>query len=421
LYDPVNETWYIDFLLTFEPGEKELILKFTLENYEDRLVTKMLSVINIPMQLEAEEPLNELVYIGSPYTFRLFLNDTYHNGAGVQHANLDWRISGTLPTGAITWTEDEAHPGYYIVTVSWQVPASGTVTFQASKNLYQSPQLQHYFNLDYHPTTRLLMTVGTVGGVILAIAIVGWALWARVFSIPWEVRRMRGLAKKVERDQSFKLSKKDRKHFRPRETTVETTVTNAMAPIGVAVSTAMLPTTKELVEVSATEEDIMGELDKIPGLGAEEKTVLAQEMRKIPRKDRVWFLDDLRRQMGERRMDFLTSRAPTPAPAPVVRAEVAAPKPGLAEAPKPVPPEKPVKPKEKVEKPKERVAPTVRPREERVAPAPTDALEAEIRRELDKIPGLSAEEKTALLEHLKYLTPEERRATYQSLRQTADK
>jgi len=125
--------------------------------------------------------------------------------------------------------------------------------------------------------------------------------------------------------------------------------------------------------------------------------------------------------MGERRMDFLTTKTATPAP--TVRAEAAA-KPAPVEAPKPVTPTKAGKPKEKAEKPekpKERVAPTVRPREEHVAPSPTDVVEAEIRRELDKIPGLTADEKSALMEHLRYLTPEERRATYQSLRQTADK
>jgi hypothetical protein len=45
---------------------------------------------------------------------------------------------------------------------------------------------------------------------------------------------------------------------------------------------------------------------------------------------------------------------------------------------------------------------------------------AEIRRELNKIPGLSSEEKEALVDHLQYLSKEERQATYRSLRMSAD-
>jgi hypothetical protein len=369
------------------------------------------------------------IYIGAAFDIEVLLWDTWHN-RGVEGAALTLP-SWWTPTGNKTW--EELGDGYYVIhglrSSLGEVLMEFSVTATKEEPLKHQPtSISKRITLDfkYSPQFILMTWGGSAAAVLLVLLLVSWLLWARVFSIPWEVRRMRGLAKKVERDQSFELSGKDRKHFRDRPIAVEDTVGKAMAPVGVAVTAAMLPTTKELVEVSATEEDIMGELDKIPGLGAEEKTVLAQEMRKIPRKDRVWFLDDLRRQMGERRMDFLTGRTPTPAPAPTVRAEAAA-KPALVEAPKPVTPAKPVKPKEKgekpekPEKPKERVAPTVRPREEHVAPPPTDALEVEIRRELDKIPGLSAEEKTALLEHLRYLTPEERRATYQSLRQTADK
>jgi hypothetical protein len=395
------------------------------------------TVIAIPTELRLERVTGYAyntstayaVYIGAAYDVHVLLWDTFH-GVGVEGANL------TLPSwwtarGPPMW--EDLGSGHYVI--HGMRAALGEVELElaitANKELpfpYLPATFSRTIMIDfrYSPTFVLITWGGSAAAIILVALLVGWLLWARVFSIPWEVRRMRSLAKKVGRDQTFELSGKDRKHFRAREVKVEDTVGKAMTTIGVPVTAAMLPTTTEVAEVSATEEDLMGELDKIPGLGAEEKAVLSQEMRKIPRKDRIWFLDDLRRQMGERRMDFLTTKTPTPAPAPTVRAAAAA-KPALVEAPKPVTPTKPGKPKEKVEKPekpekpKERVAPTVRPREEHVAPPPTDALETEIRRELDKIPGLTADEKNALLEHLKYLTPEERRATYQSLRQTADK
>ena len=188
-----------------------------------------------------------------------------------------------------------------------------------------------------------------------------------------------------------------------------------MAPIGIATTAAMIPTTEEVEEVTATEEDIMGELDKIPGLGPEEKTVLAEEMRKIPRKDRIWFLDDLRKQMGQRRMDFLTTREQPMRPEPV-QEKTAPPVPEEPELEK-VKPKEPPPSKALME---DRTAPTVLPPDLQPAPAAAPAVIAEIRRELDKIPGLSKQEKTALVDHLQYLSKEERQATYRSLRMSAD-
>lgn len=421
-------------------GVHRVNILLTKTNYVGQSFQTPFTVIPIPTELRLEGVTGQAynsstiytVYVGAAYDVRVLVWDTFH-GVGVEGANL------TLPSwmGQAPSMWEDLGGGHYVI--HGMRGTLGEVELQlaitANKELpfpYVPATFSRTIMIDfrYSPTFVLITWGGSAAAIILVALLVGWLLWIRVFSIPWEVRRMRSLAKKVDRDQTFELSGKDRKHFRDRPVAVEDTVGKAMSPVGVAVTAAMLPTTKELVEVSATEEDLMGDLDKIPGLGAEEKAVLAQEMRKIPRKDRVWFLDDLRRQMGERRMDFLTTKTPTPAPAPLVRAEAAA-KPGLVEAPKPVTPAaKAAKPKEKVEKPekaekpekpKERVAPTVRPKEEHIAPPPTDAVEAEIRRELDKIPGLTKDEKNALLEHLKYLTPEERRATYQSLRQTADK
>ena len=189
-----------------------------------------------------------------------------------------------------------------------------------------------------------------------------------------------------------------------------------MAPIGVATTPAMIPTLEEVEEVTATEEDIMSELNKIPGLGPEEKAVLADEMRKIPRKDRIWFLDDLRRQMGQRRMDFLTQREPTSTPE--------APPEPVPEVPPPEE-EAPALEEVKPEEPppaitEDRTAPTVLPPELQLAPTADPTVIAEIRRELSKIPGLSDEEKDALVDHLQHLSREERQSTYRSLKMSAE-
>ena len=255
-----------------------------------------------------------------------------------------------------------------------------------------------------------------------------------MLSIPWEVRRLRKFAKSIDKDQSYSLGRKDRKRFQARGLILESKVDSAMSTIGVAATPAMVPAVIEVEEVTATEEDIMGELDKIPGLGPEEKAVLAAEMRKIPRKDQVWFLDDLKKQMGEKRMDFLTQREQPPV-APSPRPEKAPP-PKKVTPPKETPPPKaqppvepdvppleevkPVEPPDSKVFTEDRTAPTVIQRDLEPIPSERPEVVAEIRRELDKIPGLTTEDKASLVDHLKHLTKEERRATYLSLRQTTE-
>ncbi len=421
-YSNITGYWTIEYSIEYiqEPTPFSLsFYSFGTTYCEDVIFNREITFIEIPMQLQwAEGPDTELFLVGTNYQYRLRLWDTYHN-LPVINATIEPVLSLGLGTSGTTVliTEDLNNPGYYNVTINAQTPygtvSSGQIDFGVTKPDYNlSEEFSLTISVDHNPITKLIVSGGIASAIILIIAITGWLLWARVFSIPWEVRRLRKLAKKVEKDETFSLSGKDRKRFRARETVVEESVTTAMDTVGVVATPAMLPTAYEVEEVSATEEDIMAELDKIPGLGAEEKAVLAEEMRKIPRKDRIWFLDDLRRQMGQRRMDFLTKRE-APKEPPEVPPEPSEEVPSLDEV-QPVEPPAPTEPDE------ERIAPTVLPPELREHPPVPKGVEAEIRRELKKIPGLSEDEKEALVDHLKHLSKEERNATYRSLRQSAN-
>ena len=404
---------------------RELIIEFRSDFYENQMTSKSLEVGPIPMELSLTQPIPNTLYIGTTYSFGLYLNDTYHN-APVSGAEVNYEHEGPIG-GTISVNPDPIHPGFYNITISTSFVSSTTLTLIAEKFNYNPVnQIESFVNIEFTELTNYLIFYGSISAVIVVIALIGWILWARVYSIPWEVRRLRKLAKTVEKDEGYKLGRKDLKRFQARAVTMQSKVDTAMGTIGVAATSAMIPKTEEVEEITATEEDIMTELDKIPGLGPEEKTVLANEMRKIPRKDRIWFLDDLKRQMGQRRMDFLTQREEPITPPPEVAPVKAPPKPTPPETPsikpeKPpleeVPPEEPPEPKVKRE---DRTAPTVLPPELQEAPAAPVAVIAEIRRELAKIPDLSDVEKEALVDHLKYLSKEERQATYNSLRQNAN-
>ncbi|MFX0078885.1 MAG: hypothetical protein ACFE8O_06540, partial [Candidatus Hermodarchaeota archaeon] len=348
-FDSISGYWTVHFQFS-TTASSELRIRFTSDYYVDQTIIKSLEVGLIPMELNLVSAVPNLVYVGTTYSFALYLNDTYHN-APVSGADVTYELED--PIGAdIQILPDPLHPGYYNITISANSVSSTTLTFTADKfNYGLINEIESFVSIQLTEFMRDLIFYGSIGAVVVVIALIGWILWARVYSIPWEVRRLRKLAKAVEKDENYKLGRKDLKRFHAREATMESKIDMAMGTIGVAATPAMIPRTEEVEEVTATEEDIMTELDKIPGLGPEEKTVLANEMRKIPRKDRIWFLDDLKRQMGQRRMDFLTQReqpiTPPPEPAP----KEAPPKPAPVEKP-PVKPEAP---------PLEEVAPTEPP------------------------------------------------------------
>ncbi len=432
----------------FGRGNYRLFVTISKDNFNPKVYETTFEVISIPTELIVThingvevEPLTEATFfIGQAVSIRLYFNDTWHNDP-IDGANI------TIPSQLVQEGFELVHlgNGVYEIQGIWDAFSFSTVgiglTVTAEKTVplrHDSSSLEGWV-IQFAPSQALLLGVyGGIGAAItLIFVLLGWILWARVFSIPWEVRRMRKLAKTIEKDEGFTLSKKDYKKFQQKGIILEGKIDDAMSTIGVAATPAMIPAVEEVEEVTATEEDIMGELDKIPGLGPEEKAVLAEEMRKIPRKDRIWFLDDLKRQMGMRRMDFLTQRErpvePTPPPEPTPEPKVE-PEPKPKRKPKPKAPEKvepaeepavpleEVKPEEPPEPDKllteDRTAPTVLPTEVEPIKVPS-GVEIEIRRELDKIPGLTEEEKQALVDHLKYLSKEERQATYFSLKQNA--
>jgi hypothetical protein len=414
-------------------GPKGFSVSLTKPNFQSQTTSGGFTVIRIPMALTIErfegyaswDGDNCTVWVGTPIELTLNLTDTWH-GLPITGAEI------TMPFELFTaYNVTELVDGLYYI---WAMRSTTEIVLEfevdATKwtpglgEIHENHQTVHFdMYIQYHPIFVGTTTAGLVTAVILIIVLIAWVMWVRVYSIPWQVRRMRKLAKTIEKDEGFELSRKDMKTFQAKEITLKDKLTTAMGTIGVAATPAMMPAIEEIEEVTATEEDIMGELDKIPGLGPEEKAVLAEEMRKIPRKDRIWFLDDLRKQMGTRRMDFLTQRelgevtelpeeaAPPPTEAPPTEAP-----PDVeleeVEAAEPPPPDKALT--------EDRTAPTVVPPE--FQPPPVDPkVEAEIMRELNKIPGLESDEKQALLDHLKYLSKEERQATYNSLRQSASR
>ncbi len=76
---------------------------------------------------------------------------------------------------------------------------------------------------------------------------------------------------------------------------MEDAYANAKIPF---IATAV-PIAVTIDEREAEEVDIWHELDQLEGLGRDQKLELFEEMKRIPAKDRIWFLEDLKRQMAD--------------------------------------------------------------------------------------------------------------------------
>ncbi|MFX1575984.1 MAG: hypothetical protein ACFFCF_02310 [Promethearchaeota archaeon] len=436
--------WFVEVNLDAYYQSALTVNFYDIESYfVSRSFTLQLNVIQTPTTLRWADPnqlpLNDIYYVGEPIILSVVYWDQYHQCA---ISGADFQLDGVIENSVVRYLgPDENNPGYYEIEVSGSWPAQGIITFTVTKTDYDDAELAQFFSLQFTELTNMLIISGIGAAIFLTFVLILWTLWARVLSIPWEVRRLRKFAKSIEKDQTYSLGRKDRKRFHVRDAVLESKVDSAMSTIGVTMTPAMVPVVTITEEVTATQEDIISELDKIPGLGPEEKAVLAAEMRKIPMKDQVWFLDDLKRQMGEKRMDFLTKREPAAAP-PKEAPPPKLPPPEKVPPPKKLTPRKEVPPKKAPKPPKpdlppledvepveppdskvfteDRTAPTVLPPDLQPIPSERPEVVEEIRRELDKIPGLTKEDKVSLVDHLKHLTKEEREATYRSLRQTTE-
>jgi hypothetical protein len=69
--------------------------------------------------------------------------------------------------------------------------------------------------------------------------------------------------------------------------------------IGLPAAATVLPAAITIEEREAEDEIIWQELEKLVGLGHDQKLELFEEMKRIPAKDRVWFLEDLKAQMAD--------------------------------------------------------------------------------------------------------------------------
>ncbi len=356
------------------PGIYGVSITLTRHNFETANAPLFqLTVIPVPTEIIGLDDTLSIT-TGESFSLQVTFYDTYHDivitdatlfvslpAIGIHQRPMFNNGDGTytLP-GLSVLTE-----GTYSVTIE-SVAAPKYAQAQDSMTLVVS----------LSPLFRAAIQAGAALGVILIIVLLAWLAYARIYSIPWIVRRMRKMTKAIDRGKVPSLSKSDITRISDRDNQIVSMITPSYSTLDVPIQPVVIPTTTIPAERRSEDEDVLVELEQLEGLGAKEKEELFKQMKKIPAKDRVWFMEDMKRQMAEGRFDYLrTGDAEVEGEAEEVEAPAT---PGLS-------------------------------------PSEQATLVAVLREGLDQFTMISDDDKEALVQQLIIMTPEERESTIKKL------
>jgi hypothetical protein len=303
------------------------------------------------------------LFVGDLFRIRVNFTDTHH-GTPITGATLFLDIAsiGVLNQLMI---EVPGLPGVYeVIGLSAPIDGFHDLTIRGGVENHEPADFVLQLRVRTHPITQGAITIGLIAAIIGLIILVGWLLYTRVFAFPWLVRKMRKMAATLGKGRTPTLTGRDQRRIDTRPDQMTGFMQDAYGTANLAFVATAIPVSVVLDEREAEEVDIWHELDQLEGLGRDQKLELFEEMKRIPPKDRVWFLEDLKRQMAD---GTRFGRAPA----------AAAPE-GLLD----------------------------------------EAAEAQIiQARLDDIPALSEREKKTLFKQISGLPPEEREEVFKTLRE----
>lgn len=298
------------------PGSYFLDVTFTRQNYEIAQVTQLpltITLVRTEIRLEIEGG-TYYGFTGDPLVFGLILWDLDHN-ISIDFANISVFIQGFTPDEGIRLTNH--HNGLYTFDgfISFPFEATYIIEITAESGLvYQITSLNMPAVITLHPIVQQGLRYGLIAAILGILLLGAWVAYSRVFSIPWLVRKMRGMSKTIGQGKTPHLSNRDVNRISTRPESMETIADSAYRSIGVTVAATMVPAAVTIEERQAEDELIWRELEKLEGLGHDQKLELFEEMKRIPAKDRVWFLEDLKEQMADGTRFGRLRAEPTPVP-----------------------------------------------------------------------------------------------------------
>jgi hypothetical protein len=356
------------------PGLYGITISLTRQNFETTNAPYFqLNVIHVPTEITGL-PDTISIFTGESFSLDVIFRDTYHN-----ILISDATLYVTIPSLGIDRRpmSNNGDGTYSLGGLSTLIEGTSQILIETSAApKYAQTQSSSTLVVSLSPMARTVIQAGAAAGVILIIALLIWLAYARVYSIPWIVRKMRKMSKSIDRGQMPSLSKGDVHRIHDRDNQLITIMTPSYEASSIAIQPYVIPTAELPAERRSEDDAILIELAQLEGLGEKQKEQLFEQMKKIPAKDRVWFMEDMKRQMAEGRFDYLKTGDAT------VEEEVAE--------------------EEKPEMPA-------------LSPAEQATLVAVLREGLEQFTMISDADKDALVQQLIIMTPEEREATIKKL------
>ncbi len=307
-----NGYYVLNLNMTHIPvGMYALNIYLQRQNYQTgQLVDRSVNLIRIPTAIVAVS-LPPVVETGTVFDVIVFLNDTYHN-LPVTGVTVTITISGILDNALMFDNGD----GSYIYTgLSFPSERTYDLLIAAEEFGYYASSTQT-FSI-YARLSQVVQTIIQFGAIAALLGIIILAIWlaySKVFSIPWLVRKMRSMSRTIGRGKTPTLSKRDINRIATRPDQMADIIEPAYDAIGISLPLTVIPAAIAVDEREAEDETVWQELEKLEGLGHDQKLELFEEMKRIPPKDRVWFIEDLKQQMADGTRFGRVARRPTPVP-----------------------------------------------------------------------------------------------------------
>ncbi len=295
------------------PANYLLDVTMTRQNYETAQILNLpLTVTLVRTEIRGLPPAMS-AYTGTAMTFTLTLWDLDHN-ITIPGSTITVMIPGiTDETGWIL--TDNGDGTYTLPSVSFPIEQSYIMEFTAETGLiYSIATHQTSITVTLHPLVQTGLRLGLVIAILGIIILIAWLAYTRVFAIPWLVRKMRKMSITLGKGGSTHLSNRDINRIATRPESMETIIEPSYGAIGLPIGVTVLPAAITIEEREAEDEMIWTELEKLEGLGHDQKLELFEEMKRIPAKDRVWFIEDLKEQMADGTRFGRVSVEPTPVP-----------------------------------------------------------------------------------------------------------
>ncbi len=273
---------------------------FSGQNYEISILSFTIEVTLIPTDLFLLNPILDTDFhelnVGDLFRIRVNFTDLAHF-TYISGAVLTLDIPG-VTLGPILMQEVE--PGVYeAIGLSVLFEGVWELNIVASKTNYAPATFQLQLIVQVPEFSRNIITWGLIAALIGIIILIAWVAYTRVFAIPWLVRKMRKMSTTLGKGKMTKLSGRDQRRISDRLDQMGDIMEDAYGNVNIAFVTSAVPIALSVDEREAEEVDIWHELDQLEGLGRDQKLELFEEMKRIPAKDRIWFLEDLKHQMAD--------------------------------------------------------------------------------------------------------------------------